>query len=233
MKAPWIMLGSAFTVVVLLASAFQIVVFGVPWLGESVSESESDTYTEAIDKVVIQAESSDFLIRGSGRSDVLVSRELKWHADRPRSVESVAAGVLTITPIDCEGLGTCEIDYTIDVPADTEVEVQVNSGDIETLGLTLLQTLRSSSGDIEARNSSGELDVTSNSGDIKVLADEPGRISASASSGDIEILLPQGEYDVTAGAGSGDVTLDVLRDSEARYRVSASTNSGDITIEYG
>jgi hypothetical protein len=228
MKTTWIVLGSAFTAVVLVAGAFQVVVFGVPWLGDSVIER--DTYTEEIDKIVIAADSSDFLIRGSGRSDVLVSRELTWHSDRPRSEESVSGGVLTITPIDCEGRGTCSIDYTIEVPADVDLEVQASSGDIETLSLAGPQKLHTDSGDIEVHKSRGPLDADASSGDIEVVTDQPSTVTANASSGDIEIMLPRADYNVTTSAGSGDVVVTVARDDDSPYVVTASTGSGDITI---
>jgi hypothetical protein len=230
MRGPWIVLGSAFTVVLLLSGAFQVVVFGVPWLGDKATEHA--TYTHPITKLVIEADNSDFRVRGSKSSTVTVTRKLKWHSDRPKSEETWQGDVLTIRPVECNGRGTCDIDYTIDVPADTEVDITATSGDLTTTGLAGPQTLSATSGDIDVRQSTGVLALDASSGDIGVRASEPSSIEVRTSSGDINVDLPKADYDVQAGTSSGDANVDVKLDDHSAYKIRARASSGDIQVGY-
>lgn len=199
MRAPWVILGSAFTAAVLLAGAFQVVFYGVPWLGDRATERK--TYPEVITRLVVEAEGNDVRVRDGEGPGVEVTRRLKWHSDRPRSRESVDGTTLTVEPLECTGRGLCDLDYTIVVPPGTEVVVRTSSGDIDT-----------NSGDVRVRvEHPATIDVTASSGDIAVrLPAGEYDARADASSGDVSVDVDfdnDSDYRVSATASSGDIVI--------------------------
>jgi len=228
--SPSVVLGSAFTAVVLLAGAFQVIVFGVPWLGDKATEHE--TFDREITQLVVDADSSDIRVFGSDLPGVKVTRKLTWHSGKPAYSETWEGTTLTIQPLGCDGRGTCDLDYSISLPDDTKVQLETSSGDVETFGLTGDQTIGAQSGDVHVTDSSGRVTVRTSSGDVGVRAAAPTSVDVRASSGDIDVRLPDGEYDVSADANSGDVTVNVELDFGSEHRVSAHASSGDVEIGY-
>jgi Putative adhesin len=137
--------------------------------------------------------------------------------------------------------GDLTVNYTITVPAETELRGTMGSSDLQVRGIhgparltigsgnvTAEQIgedtqVTAGSGDIRLRNIQGEVQVTTGSGDVQ-LSDVHGEIRVHTGSGDITIERPGNT--ITAGAGSGDV---VLRGISGDARV--KTGSGDITVD--
>jgi DUF4097 and DUF4098 domain-containing protein YvlB len=133
------------------------------------------------------------------------------------------------------------IDYTIEVPAETEVHCVSGSGDVEVVGIngpvdfssgsgdltaksiaSDIQT-KTGSGDIDFEDVKGQVQVSTGSGDIKIHSAKGG-IRLNTSSGDIEISQPgQG---VVANTGSGGVEV-----NGATSDLRLHTGSGDITVD--
>lgn len=113
-------------------------------------------------------------------------------------------------------------DYTIYVPAETEVRAEVGSGDIEVNGIEGPAKLQSGSGRISAHRIHGETDAKTGSGSIE-LVDIANRATASTGSGGIEISHVSGE--VRATTGSGTIRMDQTPD-----RIVTHTGSGSIEI---
>jgi len=101
-------------------------------------------------------------------------------------------------------VGNVSIDYTIEVPADTEVRATAGSGRLAIAGVA------------------GPVAATVGSGDVN-LSEIQGNVRATAGSGEVRIEGVQGSAEITAG--SGDVQL---RSVGGRVRV--TTGSGDITL---
>jgi Toastrack DUF4097 len=133
------------------------------------------------------------------------------------------------------------IDYTIAVPAETELRGAVGSGELDIRGIRGPARLLAGSGNITAQQIGNDTHATAGSGDIK-LSDIGGNVEALAGSGDLELRDINGELrahtgsgDVTiehpagpvvVGAGSGDISL---RDLKGDVRV--RTGSGDIAVD--
>jgi hypothetical protein len=133
------------------------------------------------------------------------------------------------------------IDYTIVVPAETELRGAVGSGELDVRGIRGPARLIAGSGNITAQQIGNDTHATAGSGDIK-LSDIGGDVEALAGSGDLEMRNINGE--VRAHTGSGDITIEhptgpvvvgagsgdiSLRDLAGDVRV--RTGSGDIAVD--
>jgi Putative adhesin len=133
------------------------------------------------------------------------------------------------------------IDYTIIVPADSQIHETTQSGDIETTGIQGPANFSSTSGnisataisgDVQARSASGtiqlwsvqgQVEATTGSGNVN-LADVRRDVRIQTGSGSIRLAQPGGA--VEASSGSGDINAVRVKD-DLRVR----TNSGNITVE--
>jgi DUF4097 and DUF4098 domain-containing protein YvlB len=114
------------------------------------------------------------------------------------------------------------IDYTITVPADSEIRATTGSGDLEITGLKGPANFTAGSGDIKASSISGDVQVTGGSGGIE-LSEIGGQVQAHAGSGDITLDRIHGDVHLQTGSGSLEIT-------DAGGKLEASTTSGDVTI---
>ncbi len=116
-----------------------------------------------------------------------------------------------------------DLDCTLFLPPEAEVEVEVGSGDVSAQGLKERLRVRSGAGDIELQDIAGEIILRSGSGDIQ-LKQVFGAISVRTGSGDIHGEEVKGDVDLETG--SGDINLKGI---EGELRL--FTGSGDIKIE--
>jgi DUF4097 and DUF4098 domain-containing protein YvlB len=114
------------------------------------------------------------------------------------------------------------IDYTIEVPAETEVHCTTGSGDVEVEGVKGPADFYSGSGDITARSIASDVQAKSGSGDIK-FDNVQGQVQVSTASGDIEIHSAKGE--IRLDTSSGDIEI-----SQPGQGVVANTGSGGVEV---
>jgi len=139
------------------------------------------------------------------------------------------------------GMGNVTVNYTIEVPAETELRGTVGSGEIQVRGIHGPARLSAGSGTINAKQIEQDTTAKAGSGTV-VLSDIGGQVQATVGSGDVNVSGVQGELRVRAG--SGDITIDrsngaidsttgsgdvKIRDAKADVR--AKSGSGDISIE--
>lgn len=136
--------------------------------------------------------------------------------------------------------GDLGIDYTIEVPSDTEVRATTGSGDLSIADVGGPVTATIGSGDVNLRQIQSDVRTTAGSGDIR-LEGIQGSAEITAGSGDIEMKSVGGR--VRVKAGSGDITLTspgnaiTIRNGSGDIRVTGAssdvrihTGSGTITI---
>ena len=114
------------------------------------------------------------------------------------------------------------IDYTITVPADTEIRATTGSGDLEVNGLKGPATFTADSGDVKASQIAGDVRAIAGSGAID-LSEIGGQVQANAGSGDITLDRIAGDIRLQTGSGELEIT-------DATGKLEASTGSGDVTI---
>lgn len=180
-------------------------------------------------RVEIVGEASDVSLRAHGEPKVRVELIYEVHGwggaaeERERALLArppliFSNGVLRVGP-EPEGIS---LDYVLLLPPETEVEVEVGSGDVEAFGLSKKFRVSSGSGDILLRDLAGEVRIRAGSGDIQ-LSRVFGALSFYTGSGDIKGEEMKGDVDLETG--SGDVVLAGL---EGELRI--FTGSGDVQV---
>jgi DUF4097 and DUF4098 domain-containing protein YvlB len=122
-----------------------------------------------------------------------------------------------------QNLHNVSIDYTIEVPAETEVHCNTGSGDVVVEGVKGPANFISGSGNVEASSIAGDIQTKTNSGDVK-LDNVHGQVQVGTGSGNIEIQSAKGE--IRLGTGSGDIKI-----SHPGDNVVATAGSGNIEVE--
>jgi Toastrack DUF4097 len=120
------------------------------------------------------------------------------------------------------GGGRVSIDYTIEVPANTEVRVTTGSGDLNVGGIAGPVTATTGSGDVQMSEIQGDVHATAGSGDMRMEGIQ-GSAEVTAGSGDVEMKSVGGR--VRVKTGSGDITV-----SSPGNAINLSNGSGDIRV---
>lgn len=118
--------------------------------------------------------------------------------------------------------GSASIDYTITVPANTELHCRAGSGDVDVTGIQGPATFASGSGDIVASGIGNDVQAAAGSGNVKIFGVQ-GQTQVTTGSGDIAVHDAKGT--ARLHSGSGNVTLENPSD-----RVVAEAGSGDVTV---
>lgn len=137
-------------------------------------------------------------------------------------------------------MNNVSIDYTIEVPPDTELRASSGSGDLEVSGIKGPASInlgsgsakassigsdvqiRTGSGDVEVENVAGQVTGNAGSGGMK-FTNVKGAVRFETGSGDVEVANPGSTVEVNTG--SGNVTV-----SNATADVRANTSSGDVDL---
>jgi DUF4097 and DUF4098 domain-containing protein YvlB len=114
------------------------------------------------------------------------------------------------------------IDYSIEVPANTELHSVAGSGDVVVRGIGGPATFTSGSGDITASAIGNDVQALAGSGDVKISSVQ-GQVQVTTGSGDIEVHSAKGA--VRIHTGSGDVQMD-----DCNGEAVADTGSGDVQV---
>jgi Putative adhesin len=116
------------------------------------------------------------------------------------------------------------IDYTIEVPPNTELHCVSGSGEVDVRGIQGPAIFTSGSGNVSAADIGNDVQALAGSGDVKFSGIQ-GQVQVTAGSGDIEVHSAQGA--VRLHAGSGDIQVD-----EPNDQVVVETGSGDVTVSH-
>jgi hypothetical protein len=198
-------------------------------------------------RLEVGADCGDVAVR-EGPDGVVRVRGRIWVSGPPGEVREVLAEIERQPPIEQIGAtirigdlasrlewDNCSValDWWIETPADTEVRVKVDSGDVDLADL------------------GPELELSVDSGDVSLASAVPegARWRIQTDSGDVEVSLPRGSRCVIeAEARSGDLDcelpLEVETDDErasargalgegATARIEISTDCGDISLRWG
>jgi Putative adhesin len=120
-------------------------------------------------------------------------------------------------------MGDVSIDYTITVPANTELHSRAGSGDVDASGIQGPANFVAGSGNISATGIGNDVQAVAGSGDVKI-AGVQGQTQVATGSGDVSVFDAKGA--VRLHSGSGDIEVRQPNDA-----VVAATGSGDVTID--
>ncbi|GIG56650.1 hypothetical protein Lfu02_10220 [Longispora fulva] len=257
-RSGWLIGGAVFTVAALVIGGVTLwsTLLGASEPGEA---TEKQTYNQQVTRIELEVDRGAVTLVAGEAGQVAVERHFRWSSEKPKVTERWDGGILRISTectadeINIVGHATCDVDYTLAVPAGVEIEAHTNSGAVVSRNLTGALKLGSTSGDItvtkaggalrlEATSgkvkaselSSAEVDVQSSSGGVELaFATAPRKVRAEANSGDVRVTVPKPDaYRVEAQTNSGQESVTVAQDGGATRTISAQTNTGDVDVRY-
>jgi putative adhesin len=172
-------------------------------------------------------------VSAGGANEVHVHAEFRVHGWSDGSAERRKNELIANPPISQQGnvisvggFGPASsnwmVNYTITVPANTQIHAMAGSGSMSVTGIEGPANLMAGSGSIVASDIAEDVQAIAGSGKIE-LSKIKGQVQATAGSGKIELSDVRGESRVQAGSGS----LAIVRPSDT---VTASSGSGGIQI---
>jgi DUF4097 and DUF4098 domain-containing protein YvlB len=173
------------------------------------------------------------VVSAGGADEVRVHAEFRVHSWSGGSEERRKNELIANPPISQQGnvinvggsgfsASNLTIDYTITVPASTQIHALTGSGSLNVKAIEGPANLITGSGSIVASDIAEDVQALAGSGKIE-LAKIKGQVQATAGSGKIELTDIQGESRVQAGSGR----LTIVRPSDT---VTASSGSGGIQV---
>jgi DUF4097 and DUF4098 domain-containing protein YvlB len=199
-----------------LRTAVAVVAALVLPAGTAAAQSEIDT-TIAVRsgaRLSVQNYNGDVVVRGWNRSQIRISAEY----DRGRPEIDVTGNAVTIRTRHRSGHD--DVTMEISVPANTPVEINGMSVDVDVVDVCGDVNIGTLSGDINVRCAT-DAQVNSVSGDV-ALADIRGRVDANATSGSLEVTNVRGF--ASLHAVSGDISMSGMEGAQ----VEAETVSGEV-----
>jgi hypothetical protein len=182
--------------------------------------------TDSGDVAVQQGRDGEVHVRGQvvvrGRPDLVrkVLDEIERHPPIEQTGTTIRIGDLDWEH-DQDGCSV-GLDYWIETPADTEVRVEVDSGDVKIARLRGPVVVEADSGDVALSGIEGDVEVNVDSGDIALSGIE-GDVEVQVDSGDVEGSQLRGR--VKLDVDSGDLTL-----CDVAGPVRVFVDSGDVKI---
>ncbi|MGZ0150898.1 DUF4097 family beta strand repeat-containing protein [Kribbella sp. WER1] len=128
----------------------------------------------------------------------------------------------------------CNIDVTVEVPAEAPVQAKVEGTSINLVGLSAPLTVHASDGSVDlARMRSPQVAVDAQRGSISMVFEAPpDRVSATSSDGSITVQLPRTtSYAIDAVAAQGSTNLSVPNDASAAHHLFLRSSYGSITVQ--
>ena len=124
----------------------------------------------------------------------------------------------------------CGVDYTIRVPAETDVVADASGSGIDVSGVTGDVDLSSSGGGVHVVGAGGTLTLHSSGGGVTAEQLTSDTVDASSSGGGVRLRFTEPPRSVKASSSGGGVTVEVP-DTPDAYRVDASSSGGGVNTE--
>ena len=220
--------------IVASASVCTVVAVAVPAacaaLAVQIHHTVSYGVSQPVTTVVIDDPVGNVQVNG-GASKLGVSEYQSYRDSAPVSSHTVADGTLTLT-FHCAST-ECGIDYDVQVPDGTAVEINASAGNV---------TLTDLSGSVQASTRAGKITATAMSARQARFSDGAGNILigyvsaptslyAGAGAGDVTLFMPGGaSYKVAASSRAGAVHVTVPQSASAPSAVTATSTAGDVAV---
>ncbi|MCR4403757.1 MAG: DUF4097 domain-containing protein [Candidatus Acetothermia bacterium] len=192
-------------------------------------------------KLEVETGSGDISVKRGPEGQVRVRARFEVRAGGEEEARRLAAQIKADPPIKQLGktikIGDLEkyraaallrhpsvvMEFDIEAPAETAVELDSGSGDQRVSGLKGPVSADTGSGDVEISEIEGEVKIDTGSGSVAA-RDIAGDIEVDASSGDVRLARIGGDIDIDVS--SGDVAL-----KDVRGALEVDAGSGDVTVD--
>lgn len=229
-------------IVIVVAAVLAVLTAGGMWVwknlgfGPSNSQTQEKRYEHAIDALTVDIDAGEIKLIADSQDDVItVERRLQWNGAKPKPSQEWDGDTLVIEQSGCT-FG-CNINYTIHLPADVDVDARTGAGDVTVVELAGKIDVRTGAGDVTATAvESAEIDAKSSAGNVGVdCAAVPRKVKADSDAGDVDVLLPRGDetYRVKADTEFGEPVVEVnAAGPDSDGSITAHSSAGDVTVDY-
>jgi hypothetical protein len=181
--------------------------------------TQRTTFTLPARAVLDVRTDGDVVVRSTDADAITVHRTVQRGVRGPSATSVVDADQVVLSG-SCPNLvaNLCEVSYTVDVPAGTQLRLSSSSGDVT--GLDLASTV---------------VDASSDSGEVRLgFAAAPSHVAAHSDSDLVDIRVPaDGDpYAVTARSDSDSVTVTVASDPASARTIAASSDSDEVRVHH-
>lgn len=182
--------------------------------------------TEPIETVAVDNDSGNVTIRAGNVTTTTVRQHFEYRWNRPDNAFTVDGTTLALS--GC-GWG-CDVDYEVVVPRGTNVDGEINSGDLHLEGVNDIR-VSANSGRIRAAGITGRVvEVDVDSGNIDVGLDRPASVRLDADSGNIDLTVPPGQYQVVGDTDSGNREVQIASVPGSGNVLDLTTDSGNVMV---
>ncbi|MFI9560491.1 DUF4097 family beta strand repeat-containing protein [Nonomuraea endophytica] len=252
MRGAWLTFGAVLTVFALFLAS------GAMWSGFARARPPTHQSTRTIPfigkKLQIEARGDvNVSIVPGAAGEIQLDQRLRWSVTRPNVSEDWNGTTLRLAA-DCPSVNddrglTCDTDYTVFVPSETNLDATVEAGNLSVNSLYGDVRMTTVSGDIDVTQTVGKVWARSGSGSIRAFdvrgeeadtetgegqvelsfRERPMNVKALVrTQGDISIIVEDGAYDVTVQAETPDV--DVVHDPSSVRKIDARAQYGRVDI---
>ncbi|WP_147266786.1 DUF4097 domain-containing protein [Streptomyces diacarni] len=222
-----------------LTAATALGTAGCSWAG-SETHNASRSYTvgakgDRIEALEVDSHAGDITVKAAapGRTSVGVTEDSAYEKSKPHTEHSVSDGTLKLTAGECSGGDrTCEVGYTLSVPASLSLRLTTGGGSIVVRGTSgpvhatsgggSVRMLDSEARKVEAKTGGGSLSGT--------FATAPDSLRYETGGGNATVRLPRGPYAVHATTGGGKRTVTVDTDPAAERRITLRSGGGNVSV---
>jgi hypothetical protein len=173
------------------------------------------------------------LVASTGGGDITVHQD-QARSDKARLIGTVQYSLIrphltidgTGVHLDCRlPTGNCGLNATLDVPADTPVDLATGGGNVQASGIQRDVTMDTAGGDVTLSGIDGNTDLSTGGGNVNA-GDLGGIVNFTTAGGDVtvnDLFSPH----VKLKTGGGNVTLTF---TEAPAYLDITSSGGDITV---
>lgn len=223
-------LGSAFTVVALLAGLFRLLS-----MVAYDQHFENLTFTAAelgsVERTAIRNTTGDVNVFGTAASDAQVEVDVGDGLFRARHHEAIEGGVLALEA-SCPWSFTtrCRVHHDLHLPAALAVDVHSRMGNVAISDVAGDVAVSGRFGQVSVEGTGGALAIDQRFGEVAARALDSSSVAVDTRFGAVALAFDTAPHDVRITSRFGEVTIELPDDGQA-YRVGGSTDFGDRTVD--
>ncbi|MGW7271846.1 DUF4097 family beta strand repeat-containing protein [Streptomyces sp. NPDC054864] len=202
--------------------------------GEVKTEKSQYQVDEKVTSLRIESYGGNVEVVDGGGSGISVTEEFEYTDEKPRAEHAVKSGELSLNAPGCENddAGKCGVNYTVEVPLGTAVNVESGGGDITVRGLSGDTAAKTGGGTVRIKESAAKtIDASTGGGDVETsFTSAPDQVNAESGGGNVTVRLPDGKYSVDARTDGGNRDVEVTNTPSSPHKVKAHTGGGNVNV---
>ena len=134
----------------------------------------------------------------------------------------------TAVNLDCRiPSGNCGLNATLDVPADTPVDLASGGGNVQASGIQRDVTLDTAGGNVNVGDLGGIMNFTTDGGDVTVNDLFSPHVKLETGGGNVTLVFTRAPAYLDITSSGGDITVVLPHSKTTQYAISYNTGGGD------